>query len=435
MKKVLIVDDSAVWRNFLQNLLESKGHSVEIARDGLDGINKFFTFLPDVVIVDYVMPKLNGIHLTRFIRSYRASKNVGILMLTGAEETVNPFWAKKSGVDLFLKKTLSQEELESQILEFVKKPFSIEWSREIYKIHMEPYGELVDIIEQNLKESTLVREINSYAAYAYDEKLVLKKLHSLFKDLFEFSNIYIGVSSQSDIRLYGFGLNLAKPEVIHSLLSNTTGIKHYTEIESYYNGNKELIETFIIEVIYNKELPEGFILIENPQALELVSEILSVVNEPLGILFKLLNDYRNLSTGKEIDKITGLYNETFIRAKILSAMDFSRRNKLPLTFSKIKIKNLDQMFSEKGYEITNKVLKIVGNILNKKYHDLAGRISTNEFICIHIGSEKEKVEIEKDEYTKKILEEVRKVENIVITIECSIIEWNGETVGEILEEL
>lgn len=58
VKKVLAIDDSTVWRNFLQNLLEIKGYNVETAKDGLDGINKFFTFLPDVVIVDYVMPSL-----------------------------------------------------------------------------------------------------------------------------------------------------------------------------------------------------------------------------------------------------------------------------------------------------------------------------------------------------------------------------------------
>ncbi|WP_448374311.1 response regulator [Fervidobacterium sp.] len=96
MKKILIVDDSQVWRTYLQNLLEKHGHTTEVAKDGLEGLNKFFMFLPDIVILDYVMPKLNGIHFTRFIRSFNAFKNVGILMLTGAEETINRFWAKKA---------------------------------------------------------------------------------------------------------------------------------------------------------------------------------------------------------------------------------------------------------------------------------------------------------------------------------------------------
>jgi len=97
LKKVLVIDDSDVWRNYLKNLIELHDNTVEVAKDGLDGINKFFTFLPDVVIVDYVMPKLNGIHFTRFIRSFQAFRGVGILMLTGVDETINPFWAKRVG--------------------------------------------------------------------------------------------------------------------------------------------------------------------------------------------------------------------------------------------------------------------------------------------------------------------------------------------------
>jgi len=343
MKKVLVIDDSAVWRNFLQNLIESKGHNVEVAKDGLDGINKFFTFLPDVVIVDYVMPKLNGIHFTRFIRSYRASHNVGILMLTGAEETVNPFWAKKSGVNLFLKKTAPQDDIEKTILSFIDEPFSIEWSREIYKIHLEPYGELVDIIEESLKESTLIREIISYSQYIFDETLVLKKLHELFKELFEYKNLYIGVAVLSELRLYGFGKEVAAPEEVYSVISNLTGMRYYSHIETHFDGKRKMSDRFIIEIIYKKDDPVGYIIIEEPKIIEVTQNILSVMNGPLGVLFTLLNDYRNLSTGREIDDVTGLYNETAFRKRITYALDFAKRNNIPLSFTKMKIKNLKDL--------------------------------------------------------------------------------------------
>ena len=169
MKKVLVIDDSDVWRNYLKNLIELHDNTVEVAKDGLDGINKFFTFLPDVVIVDYVMPKLNGIHFTRFIRSFQAFRDVGILMLTGVDETINPFWAKKSGANAFLKKTVPQDEIEKVILNFIEQPYSIEWSREIYKMRIEPFGELVDILEESLKHSTIIQEILELTPYVFDE--------------------------------------------------------------------------------------------------------------------------------------------------------------------------------------------------------------------------------------------------------------------------
>lgn len=436
MKKVLVIDDSAVWRNFLQNLIESKGHNVEVAKDGLDGINKFFTFLPDVVIVDYVMPKLNGIHFTRFVRSYRASRNVGILMLTGAEETINPFWAKKSGVNLFLKKNSLQDEIEKTILTFIEQPFNIEWSREIYKVHLEPYGELVDIIEDSLKESTLIREIMSYSDYIFDESLVLKKLYGLFSELFEYGNVYIGVAALSELRLYGFGEENATPKEIYSVISNFTGMRYYSHVETHFDGKRNLSEKFIIEIIYKKDDPVGFIIVEDPKIIEVTQHILSMMNEPLGVLFTLLNDYRNLSTSREIDDITGLYNETAFRTKIIYALDFAKRNNIPLSFAKMKIKNLKEISAINGEIVTSYLLKEIGNSLSQKVPDLSGRISSNEFVCILLGANKAKAEVHKEECITKIKELIKEnFSNIKLEFECSTIEWNGETLGEIIEKL
>ncbi|MGC8902914.1 MAG: GGDEF domain-containing response regulator [Fervidobacterium sp.] len=433
MKKVLIVDDSAVWRNFLKNLIESNGHSTEVAKDGLDGINKFFSFLPDVVIVDYVMPKLNGIHFTRFIRSYTATKNVGILMLTGAEETVNSFWAKKSGVNYFLKKTLPQDELEREIIRFVEEPFSFEWSREIYKSHTEPYCELVDIIEESLKESTLVREIISYSEYLYDEQLVMRKLFELLKELFEFESCYIALSSLSEIRLYGFGKNLASPEEVHKLIVDFAGVKYYSNVVSYFDGNRSCDDDFIMEIIYKKREPIGFVVLEHGAISDMAQNILSMINEPLSTLFQILNDYRNLSIGREIDEVTGLYNETYFRTRVEYAIDFALRNNIPLSFLKLKIRNLREISALSGEKIVSNILKITSDVLLEKVPDLAGRISTNEFACIFIGSKISKAENEKEDILRKVK---HSLENLSLAVEFDhiLFEWNGETVGEIFEK-
>ncbi len=434
MKKVLVIDDSTVWRNFLQNLLEIKGYNVETAKDGLDGINKFFTFLPDIVIVDYVMPKLNGIHFTRFIRSFSFSKNVGIMMLTGADETVNKFWAKKSGVNLFLKKTIPQDEIEKEILEFVSKPFVMEWSREIYKIHIEPYGELVDIIEESLKESTLVREIMSYSEFVYDEKLVVNKLFKLFSEVLNFSAMYISICSMSELRLYGFGENLASSEELYSLISNFTGIKYYSRVKAYFDGNRKIKDNFVIEIIYKKDEPIGFLIVEEPSSHEVVQHLLSVVNEPISTLIVLINDYFYLSSGKEIDEVTGLYNRTYFRTRLLSAMDFAQRNNLPVSLGKLTIKNLREISTKNGEEATNNLLKKIGSVFHEKFQEFSGRVSSNEFACIFIGEDIERAKLEIGECEKKV-QKIEESEKIKINFDFKVIKWHGETIGELIEKL
>jgi len=430
LKKILIVDDSQVWRTYLQNLLEKHGHTTEVAKDGLEGLNRFFMFLPDIVIVDYVMPKLNGIHFTRFIRSFNAFKNVGILMLTGAEETINRFWAKKSGANAFLKKTETNLEIEKAILDFVNSDYSIEWSREIYKIHLEPFGELVDIVEESLRESTITKEILELTKLIYDEKLLMERLYHIFKELFDFDNVYICLSTYSEGRIYAFG-NGKFADFEHVLdATQTLGyFTYYEHTEQKYLGESRTIDSFAAEILMKNDNPVGFVLVENPKIPEVVQRTLALSSYSLVQIFDLLNLYKILSSQKEIDEITGTYNCHVIQGKISNSIDFAMRNGLPLSFLRIKFNNLKDMYKTLGIVKTNQTLKMVLNTLSKILSTEIGRISMNEFIIILLGKTTEQVEA----YIDKIKNEILANQNIKII--HSIIEWNGQTVNEILEEL
>ncbi|SHN68931.1 response regulator [Fervidobacterium gondwanense] len=433
MKKVLVIDDFAVWQTFLKNLLEINGHTVEVAKDGLDGINRFFTFLPDVVIVDYVMPKLNGVHFTRFVRSFSVFKNVGILMLTGAEETINPFWAKRSGANAFLKKTLPQSDIEREILNFVEKPFSMEWSRELYKLHIEPYGELVDILEESLKESTVVREILQLTSLAYDESLVMKKLYELFSELFEFKNLYIGTICYSEMRLYGFSsgdeTRLANSEIILRTLKEAGLNTRFELVETNYTSNRQEIDSHVIELVFKDENLIGFILVEKPKIIEMVHHILTLANYPLTNLLQLLNQYHLLKTLKDVDKQTGTYTLPIIISKILNAIDFAKRNEMPLTFLRIKIKGIRNSSAHYSNQLET-LFKLLADTLKTLSPDMVGRINTSEFISVLLGKEKEHVE----ELLESISRLSQEFSSLGLELLISVSEWNGETVGQILSE-
>ncbi|HOK87993.1 MAG TPA: response regulator [Fervidobacterium sp.] len=439
MKKVLVIDDSDVWRSYLKSLIETNKNTVEVAKDGLEGINKFFTFLPDVVVVDYVMPKLNGIHFTRFIRSFQAFKNVGILMLTGVDETINPFWAKRSGANAFLKKTISQEEIEKTILDFISQPYSIEWSREIYKMHTEPFGELVDILEESLKHSTIIQEILELTPYVFDEELVLKKIYNLFSEMFEFEVCYFAISSLSTLRTYGFGQNpIAFPDDLKEVIARISDISSYINFEEHFTGTRHLKCEYVIETVYFNEDLLGFIIIESPTAPEFVQRSLLSLSDTLGTVFNVLNDYRNLSRNHDIDEATGACNSTYLRSRISYAMNFAQRNDIPLSFVKLRINNLREIILKYGGIAANEILRSVAKQLMIRAQDLVGRISFNEFFCVLIGSNKQKAEA----LFEAIKDDISNIElatslgqQTKIDISVSIFEWQGETLGEIVENI
>ncbi len=88
MKKILVVDNHPMMLKFMSNLLEKKGHQVLTAEDGLSALDILKTYIPDVIFIDLIMPRINGEKLCRIIRRMPKMKNVYLIILSGiaAEE-------------------------------------------------------------------------------------------------------------------------------------------------------------------------------------------------------------------------------------------------------------------------------------------------------------------------------------------------------------
>jgi len=103
-KRILIVDDEKPIATLLAQTFTQEGHKVENAGDGIDCMNKMASFAPDVVIMDIMMPKLDGVDTTRLIR--RNTKYAGTIIVAlsarADEETRNRM--KEAGANLFMRK-------------------------------------------------------------------------------------------------------------------------------------------------------------------------------------------------------------------------------------------------------------------------------------------------------------------------------------------
>jgi DNA-binding response OmpR family regulator len=80
--KILTIDDQRLVTFSVQCILTNRGYEVETACDGLEGVKVFEQFRPDLVIVDYHMPKMNGVEVIEYIRTKKQSK-IPILILSG----------------------------------------------------------------------------------------------------------------------------------------------------------------------------------------------------------------------------------------------------------------------------------------------------------------------------------------------------------------
>lgn len=111
-RKVLVVDDEKPISDILKFNLEKEGYEVNVAFDGEDAIRKVYQFEPDLILLDIMLPKMDGFQVCKKIRE---SFNTPILMLTAKEEEVDKVLGLELGADDYITKPFSLRELMARV--------------------------------------------------------------------------------------------------------------------------------------------------------------------------------------------------------------------------------------------------------------------------------------------------------------------------------
>ena len=115
IKKILVVDDSPTERHVLVDLLTKNGYQVITAESGEEGVEKAKKELPDLVLMDVVMPGLNGYQATRTLTREESTKHIPIIVCTSKGQETDKIWGLRQGAIDYLIKPVNAEELLARI--------------------------------------------------------------------------------------------------------------------------------------------------------------------------------------------------------------------------------------------------------------------------------------------------------------------------------
>ena len=115
IEKILVVDDSATDRLYLTEMLQQAGFNVITAENGEECLTKVDAEQPDMVLMDVVMPGLNGFQATRALSKNPATAHIPVIMCTGKEQATDRLWALRQGAKDCVIKPVSAEELLAKI--------------------------------------------------------------------------------------------------------------------------------------------------------------------------------------------------------------------------------------------------------------------------------------------------------------------------------
>jgi twitching motility two-component system response regulator PilH len=115
VKTILIVDDSPTERHVLSELLTGQGFIVATADDAETGIARAKTLLPDLILMDVVMPGTNGYQATRALTRDEATKNIPIILCTTKNQETDKIWGMRQGARDYVVKPVDHAELLTKI--------------------------------------------------------------------------------------------------------------------------------------------------------------------------------------------------------------------------------------------------------------------------------------------------------------------------------
>lgn len=115
MARVLIVDDSPTEVHVLKTILEANGHQVSSADNAEDGIALAKKDKPDLILMDVVMPGMNGFQATRALTKDAATSSIPIIIVTTKDQETDRVWGLRQGAKDYISKPVVAEELVNKI--------------------------------------------------------------------------------------------------------------------------------------------------------------------------------------------------------------------------------------------------------------------------------------------------------------------------------
>ncbi len=113
--KILVIDDRAADIEHAASILRQQGHTIVSATDGSEGVKMAESAMPDLILMDLVMPQLNGFQATRELCRNEATKHIPIIIISCKDEESDKVWALKQGARAYLPKGFDDQSLLNSI--------------------------------------------------------------------------------------------------------------------------------------------------------------------------------------------------------------------------------------------------------------------------------------------------------------------------------
>lgn len=404
-KKILVVDDDPDIADLVIATLESEGRTFAKARDGVSAVEKVFTEMPDLVILDINMPRMDGYQVCRLLKHDKSVWEIPVLMLSAKERLKDKNYGISVGADTYLTKPFQPEDLRRCVDELLARTPNL--------------NKLCPVVAKfDTNEATLLSRVNSLLDRKLQEltflQQITKSIVSTFDEVRIMDIVLMGINGEADYLRVAIFLADKEGSLV---LRRATGFPETTEpvrlridneVEherlmvrmepiiltgrealtghgfDHPAGKRPFKQQCIVPIVFRKEV-KGAIFVdrrenEPPFSSDRVSMLAALAGQ-MGMALENAELYRRMLYLSETDGLTGLYNARFFYDRVETEITRSRRYGHALSLLMLDIDHFKKFNDTYGHLGGDEALKHLARILREESRatDIVARYGGEEF--------------------------------------------------------
>lgn len=117
--KILVVDDSPSEQKIILDALRPEGYTLITADDGEEALEQAQKHIPDLILLDIILPKKNGFQVCRQLKTAPRTEEIKILLVTSKTQDSDRFWGIRQGADEYITKPFETQELRTTVAKYI----------------------------------------------------------------------------------------------------------------------------------------------------------------------------------------------------------------------------------------------------------------------------------------------------------------------------